>query len=58
MPTAHQDVTNFTDGTVPAQFTVESTLVNVIVPYGSSTGAIEVTTLKGTGSDGYFTVEP
>jgi len=43
---------------VPAQFRVESTLINAIVPYGATTGAIEVTTAKGTASEGYFTVEP
>lgn len=43
---------------VPGQFKVENTLVDAIVPYGATTGAIEVTTLKGTASEGYFTVEP
>ncbi|MGO9941010.1 MAG: hypothetical protein ACLPH3_25405 [Terracidiphilus sp.] len=43
---------------VPAQFTVETTLINVIVPAGATTGSIEITTPNGTASDGHFTVEP
>jgi len=44
---------------VPAQFTVESTLINAIVPTGAATGFVQVTTPNGTAqSEGKFTVEP
>jgi hypothetical protein len=42
---------------VPAKFTVESTLIDAVVPAGATSGAIEVTTPNGIAQSKSFTVE-
>jgi len=50
--------TKVTFNGVPATFTVESTMINAVVPVGAETGPIEITTPDGTAeSAGEFTVK-
>lgn len=43
---------------LPAQFTVESTLITAIVPDDATSGPIEVTTPNGLAGESKFTIEP